>query len=130
MSELTNADEFSTIATPPDFLVDANPDHTILIVDAEWSDIEDFALYLKTSTKSYGVYVYHYQMNDTAWLEEAASLSSVVIINTDPTPLSPIKDKLVLSSEAFYYGSKRFLMSSLRIKKPIDWLIQHEQITE
>jgi hypothetical protein len=69
-------------------------------------------------------------MNLDEWLAQAAARCSVMIVNTEQTALSPRKDKMVLQPNAFYYGPKNFLMSSLKVGKPIDWFIQHEQLTQ
>jgi hypothetical protein len=120
----------SNVVTPPDFLDNTDPNKTVLIIDPSWSDIEDLALYLKSSTLAYTVYVYRSDMNGDEWLAEAATRCGIMIINTEQTELSPRKDKMVLQPNAFYYGPKNFLMSSLKVNKPIDWFIQHEQLTQ
>jgi hypothetical protein len=120
----------SNIVTPPDFLEDADLNKTVLIIDPLWSDIEDLALYLKSSTLAYTVYIYRSDMNSDEWLAQAAPRCGIMIVNTEQTPLSPRKDRMVLQPNAFHYGPKNFLMSSLKVGKPIDWFIQHEQLTQ
>jgi hypothetical protein len=115
------AEDFSNIVTPPDF-IDGNS-HSVVLVDPEWSEIEDVAFFLKTAKKSYNVYVYREEMNDEVWLQDALTKAEAVIINTVANEQSPMKDKIAVKEPTFYYGPKNFLMNKNRINKPIDYFV-------
>ena len=115
-------EQFSNIITPPDFV--KTKAENIVLIDPDWSEIEDVAFYLKSATKVYNVYVYRTEMDDLNWLHKAVSKSTAVIVNTVNTESSGIKDKLALSSTAYYYGPKNFLMNRNRLEKPIDYFVK------
>ena len=123
MSNDTIDTNYSNFVTPPDFVTDQF--HTVTLVDASWDDIETLATYCKSCSQSFNVYLFNEVNSDYKWLADAISKSDVVIINTDSTDLSLIKDKLVIADNAYYYGAKNFLMNSKRIEQPIDYFIKH-----
>ena len=119
-------ESFSNIVTPPDFVKTRGYD--ILVIDPEWSEIEDIAFFLKTSDEVFNVYVYRTEMNDPAWLKKVAAKSIAVVINTVNTECSVIKDKLAVKAENYYYGHKNFLMNQAHhIKKPVDFFVAFTQ---
>lgn len=119
-------EEYSNIITPPDFVVSRS--HSVVVIDPEWTEIEDLALFLKTASEPFNVYVYRAEMNDQAWLEEAISKSLGVIVNTVNNDIAHYKDQLVgTNTESFYYGPKNFLMNKHRIEKPIDYFVEYFQ---
>lgn len=117
---------FSNLITPPDF-IEPSARHSVLLIDPEWADVENIALFLKTSKNSFDVYLYREQeMKDTEWLTSAITRVDAVVINTDTTEISLIKDKLAVEPTSWYYGSKNFLMNKNRVEKPIDYFVQYE----
>jgi len=110
---------FSHIVTAPDFI--ESGDHTVVIIDPTVRELEDLGLFLKTAKQSFTVYVYKVEMNNKDWLMKAIANSTTIIINSIPNELSPIKDKLAVNSEAFYYGEKNFLQNKNRLETPIDY---------
>lgn len=122
-------DNFSNLITPPDF-IERSSRHSVLLIDPEWSEVENLALFLKTSKNSFDVYVYREnEMNDREWLTTAMSIVDIVIVNSTPTDISLLKDKFAVKENSWYYGSKNFLMNQNRIKQPIDYFVQYEQST-
>jgi hypothetical protein len=118
-------EEFSNIITPPDFV--KNKQHSVVIVDPEWTEVEDVAFYLKTSKRAYNVYVYRSEMNNEEWLSKVKAKTLHIIVNTINNDGSTVKDKLAVSKNAFYYGPKNFLMNKNKIEKPIDYFINLEK---
>jgi hypothetical protein len=114
---------FSHIVTPPDYI--ESTDFTVVLIDPEWSQVEDLSLLLKTADKSFTVYVYRNEMDNREWLMKAIANSSASIINTVSNELSPIKDKLAINSDAYYYGEKNFLMNKNRIEAPVDYFVDY-----
>jgi len=121
-------DDFSNIITPPDFV--KTKAHTVLLIDPEWSEIEDVAFYLKSSAEIYNVYVYRIEMNDDDWLQKAIKKSEAIIVNTVNNDNSPVKDRLAVKPIAYYYGPKNFLMNNNRIEKPVDYFVLQHQLTQ
>ena len=121
----TDIKTFSNIVTPPD-LLDSPLEDTIVLVDPDYREIEDLALYLKISKNAYTVYIYREEMKDIDWLTKTVKRSNACIINSVENELSPIKDKLALDKNSWHYGQKRFLLSMDRyIQKPIDYFVHH-----
>lgn len=121
--------EFSNIITPPDFV--ETRAYTVLLIDPEWTEVEDVAFYLKTAKEAYNVYVYRSEMDDSTWFERAVSKSQHIILNTINNDKSIIKDKMATnkttSKRTSYYGPKNYLMNPNRIEKPIDYFINLEK---
>lgn len=113
--------QFSNFVTPPDFVSDKF--NTVTLVDATPEQVDVVALYCQGCDVSFNVYLYNVEMNDTVWLEGAVEKSDAVIINTDPNDWSPVKDKLVIADNAFYYGPKNFLMDDKRLNSPVEYFI-------
>ena len=115
-------EQFSNIITPPDFV--KTKAENIVLIDPDWSEIEDVAFYLKSATKVYNVYVYRTEMDDLNWLHKVVSKSTVVIVNTVNNDISSVKDLLCVKPTTWYYGEKNFLMNKNRIEKPIDYFVK------
>jgi dipeptidyl aminopeptidase/acylaminoacyl peptidase len=118
------AETNSTIVTPPDFVDSGSP--SVTLIDPDWSDVEDVAFYLKTSKKTYNVYVYRSEMGEVEWLDTAIAKSGHIIVNTINTESSSFKDKLAVKSNSYYYGPKNFLMNKNKIEKPIEYFLNLE----
>lgn len=114
--------QLSKLITPPDFV--KSKGHNVVLIDPEWTEVEDLSYLLMTLDKVFNVYVYRDEMQDIAWLTEAIKKSKSVIVNTVNTSVSKLKDKLVANQNVYYYGSKKFIMNNNRIEKPIDFFAQ------
>jgi hypothetical protein len=113
----------SNFVTPPDIITAKK--HTVLLVDPVWQDIEAVAMICKTIGTDFNVYIYDETMNDIAWLNTVADKSDTVVINTEPTQCSPIKDKLADLDKSYYYGPKNFLSNTKRIANPQEYFINY-----
>lgn len=116
---------YSNFITPPDTLEEEER-LSILIIDAEWPELEAMALFCKESKKFYNIHVYRAEMDNELWLVEQAEKSAVVVINTAETSISSIKDRLVEQPNACYYGPKNFLFNNRKVQAPVDYLKQLE----
>jgi chlorite dismutase len=120
---------YSNFISPPDF-VSGNENHRVLIIDAEKETIADLALICKSAGSDFDIYVYDTDMDDLGWLQEAFNRSNVAMINTKPTALSPIKDRLTEHPKSYYYGPKNFLNQLKKIDAPQQYFVaylQHQQ---
>ena len=113
----------SNFVTPPDTV--AEPNHTVLLVDPVWSDLQAVAMICKTLVTDFNVYVYDAGMNDLDWLLKVASLSDAIIVNTETTACSPNKDRLIDMPRTHYYGPKNFLSNKKRIANPQEYFIEY-----
>lgn len=113
----------SNFVTPPDVVLESN--HTVLLVDPEWQDIQAVAMLCKTIGTDFNVYIYDAGMNNTDWLNKSAELAHAIIVNTDPTSCSPVKDRLIDLSKTHYYGPKNFLTNKKRIANPQEYFINY-----
>lgn len=112
----------SNFVTPPDFVNE--PLHTILLVDASWEDLERVAMLCKSVGTDFNVYAYHSGMGNTEWMLEAALKSDAIIVNTEPTESSAVKDRLVDRPNAYHYGPKNFL-NNRRVGNPQEYIIKY-----
>lgn len=60
--------------TPPDVVA------SVLIVDADASDISAVAEQCRISETPYNVYLYHNEMNDIPWLKQIMSKADIVLV--------------------------------------------------
>ena len=113
---------YSNFVTPPDFVKDEFP--SILIVDADWVDIEAIALWCKTSPVNLNIYIYSDIMLDEVWLGTAINLVETIIMNTQTSAVDHVKKHLLKSPKTWYYGDKTFLGNSQKINKPLEWFVK------
>lgn len=119
--------DYSNFITPPDFINPESEDfnnETLLIIDADWIDIEAIATFLKTSDVPYNIYLYSSDMDNLAWLHGAEQRANTLIINTEQSSISNIKDRWADLPKAYYYGPKKFLMNSKYIKNPLAYFFR------
>lgn len=82
----------SQIVTPPDI----RDEHTVyLIVNANPWDVEMVIRWLKVNTKQYTIHLYHGGMEDTNWLNKAAMISTLILVNKKDTIGSNDKTKIL-----------------------------------
>jgi hypothetical protein len=115
------ANPHSNIITPPDF-VDENTD-SVVIVDGEWPDIEDIALWCKTAPKSYDLYIYQDIMLEPEWLMQSINRAKIIIVNMADSSISDLKKDLLQAPNVWYYGTGKFLANPRHLGKPLDWFI-------
>jgi hypothetical protein len=109
----------SNIITPPDFINDENTQ--ILIIDPDWNDVDTLSLWLQNTAKTYNIYVYTDVMMEPEWLESAIGLAHVIILNTQDSACTPIKNKLIKDSRTWYYGPHRYLGNTRQIADLIEY---------
>lgn len=117
------AQPYSNFITPPDFVEDSFP--SILIIDADWVDIESVALWCKTSPLNLNVYVYSDIMLDEVWLGNAINRVDTIIMNTQTSAVDHVKRQLLKSPRTWYYGDKHFLGNDQQLNKPLDWFVKN-----
>ena len=114
-------ENYSNFITPPDFV---DEQHTsVLIIDSDWTDIETLAMWCKTAPKSYNIYIYSDIMLDEEWLASAINSVNCVIVNTEDSAVTRVKNQLIKADNCWYYGPKKFLANPRQIKKPMEWFI-------
>ena len=113
---------YSNFVTPPDFVKDQFP--SVLIVDADWNDIDNLAIWCKTAPVSLNVYVYSDVMLDEVWLAEAINSVDNIIVNTAASAVDHIKNQLLKASNVYYYGDKTFLGNDRKITGVLDYFIK------
>jgi hypothetical protein len=99
----------SNFITPPDFITEDSEDfdnETVIVIDADWLDVEQLATYCKSCNTSYNVYLYSSEMDNLTWLHDAERKASAIIINMSSSSLTQIKDKWAEKPHAYFYGPK------------------------
>ena len=115
----------SHIITPPDFVDDELP--TVTVIDASWDDIENIALWLQSTDARYNVYVYNDIMFEDEWLDQAVERSHVIIINSEESGCTKIKNRLLKDPRTWYYGPNRYLGNPNQLNHPIDYFIKSHE---
>lgn len=113
----------SNFVTPPDLIQKSN--HTVLLVDPVWQDIQAVAMLCKTIGTDFNVYIYDDGMNDIKWLHTVANIADTIIVNTEPSSCSSEKDRLVDNTKTHYYGPKNFLSNKKRLANPQEYFINY-----
>jgi hypothetical protein len=116
---------YSNFVTPPDFV--RNRHHTVLLVDVDSFTVQQLALWCKTSQNAYNVYLYECTMTEPDWFKKVVERADAIIINSDISNLSEIKDQLALDNRAWYYGSRVYDNQPRQISIPLDYFLQYEQ---
>lgn len=117
---------YTNFITPPDFVDEQK--HTVVLIDATEDTIQELANFCAASSTEFNVYIYNYTMHNPEWLKEAIDRASAIIINTDDTVLSPVKDRLAELAKSWHYGHKNFLTNTNRLESPINYF--QESVTE
>lgn len=110
---------YTNFITPPDFIDEEK--HTVLLIDVDEAAVQNLAAWCKMSDYEFNVYLYNYTMNDLEWLGEAVSRAESIIIDTTPTELSAVKDRIAEMDKSYTYGPKNFLVNTKRIKNPLEY---------
>lgn len=112
----------SNFVTPPDFVND--PLVNVLVIDADWIDVENIAYWCKTAPVCYNIYVYNDTMNNNEWLEQAIPRCDYIVVNSLETSLTQIKNTLLKDSKTWYYGPNHYLGNSQQLSTPLDFFIK------
>ena len=111
--------------TPPDQAPEALP--SVLLVDADWGDIEELALWYKNSNceTSYNVFLYQDTMWEPDWLAGLVEYVDMIIVNTEESAITNTKMKYISRENTWYYGPVKFKGSDRQINRPLDWFVKH-----
>lgn len=98
---------------------------SVIIIDADWNDVDSVAIWCKTASVCLNIYLYHENMLDEPWLINAVNISDHLIINTCASSIDHIKKPLLKTPHAWYYGKENFLGNSQRVTGVLDWFVKH-----
>ncbi len=112
----------TNIISPPDFVDD--PNHTVLLVDATFTELEMLAHLCSVHEESFNLYWYPAFANNLDWMNQVALRADAIIVNTEINELSPVKDRLVDAPKTWHYGPKNFLSNNRKHNTVIDYFIQ------
>jgi hypothetical protein len=116
------AQPYSNFITPPSFVEDQFP--SILIVDADWVDIDSLAQWCKTADISLNIYVYVDVMLNEEWLAHAINRAENIIINLESSAVDHIKKQLIKAPNVWYYGDKTFLGNNRKLSGMMDYFVR------
>lgn len=105
----------SRLVTPPD-LVDTEL-HSVLLVDPEQTDLDAVVRFCQHADRAFSVYVYTPNMNNQAWLDQAAAVCDAVVVNAR----SHSYKALCLLEKTYYYGDCVYLENNQKIHDPLQY---------
>lgn len=114
---------YSNFITPPDFVTEEK--HTVVLIDADWSDVERLADVCRNVNTEFNVYLYSSPMGDEPWLDKALSVADAIVVNTDNSEISTIKDRLCDRDNCWYYGEKNFVTNTKRLANPLEYFVNY-----
>ena len=117
-------EQYSNFITPPDHSED--PHINVLLIDADWLEVEAVAMWCKTANRSYNVYLYSDIMLDEEWLALTINRMDHIIVNMADSAISQVKGQLLKGTHTWYYGPRTFLGNKQKIERPLDWFISHD----
>jgi hypothetical protein len=91
----------SKLVTPPDVI---NEDIVYLLVNPTIVDIEMVTKYLQINNKDFTIHLYFDGMNDHAWLNTTANISSSVLVNRANTSIESITTLLDSVNKLIWIG--------------------------
>lgn len=94
-------------------IVEKSNNHTVILIDANESDIEDIGYYCKVSDTNYDIYLYRGDTDDLQWLSHVSQLADYVLISESSNITSP-------SSNLAKFGNQQ------TIPAPLDYFLQHD----
>ena len=101
--ETTEPEVYSNFITPPSHTEESKP--SVLIIDADWSEVEDIALWCRTSDYGYNIYLYQERMWDMDWLSQVVAKVDHMIINMQDSGISEVKQTLAQDPRAIVYAT-------------------------
>ena len=104
--------------SPPDSVQLEN--HSVLLVDFPYEDIEKIVLHCKTDEKDYDVLMYSPDDHDREWLDWAFASCDRAIVNLNYTINTLIKAQMVIMPKTLYVG-KLDIMQNRCIESPIEY---------
>lgn len=107
--------------TPPDIVDD--PNHNILLIDVSPDDVETLAFLCAGHNEAFNVYLFNFEMPDQSWLTKVAEFADAIVVNTNETALSPLKDVLAMLPKSYYYGPKNFANNDQKHSTVLEYFI-------
>lgn len=95
---------------------------TVLLVDFPLSDIEQIAMYCRTTDKEYDVLLYSPEEHDRDWLDAAFMICDVCIVNLNYTINTLIKAQMVVMPKTLYVGNLD-IAKKRSIASPLDFFM-------
>lgn len=114
----------SNLVTPPDVV--NNGLHSVLLVDPDKTDLDAVVQFCQYSNKSFNVYVYTPNMDNSKWLQQAVDACDTLIVNSR---LEDFKN-LCLLDKTYYYGEKIYLENSKKITDPLHYFATQENLNK
>lgn len=105
----------SNLVTPPDLL--DNESHSVLLVDPEQADLDAVIRFCQHTDQTFDVYVYTPNMNNRAWLDQAATVCDAIVVNSR----SDNYKELCLLDKTYYYGDRIYLENNQKIHDPLQY---------
>lgn len=120
---MESSKEYSNFVTPPDFVDELK--HTVLMVNADESDIQALAIFCKNAVAYFNIYFYNYTMNDPVWFKQALARADAVVVNYSAD--MPNEDAILLfgSSNTWYYGPAEVAGSAHYVNNPLEYFIKY-----
>jgi hypothetical protein len=94
----------SKVVTPPDIIIE---DTVYLIVNADVSDIEMVANWLRIKDKQFTMHLYHDGMADLDWLRSVGKSASTVLVNRHGSDRSCIDTLLDFNEKIKWFGNNQ-----------------------
>lgn len=117
--------EYSNFITPPDFVNEKK--HTVFIMDADWNEVENIALWCQNVDTYFNVYLYEDIMCEEEWAVKAVELADAIIINSRNGTADAMKGLFLKLDKVWYYGQKNYLRTDNRLDSPLDYFVQYHE---
>lgn len=112
----------TNIISPPDFV--DYPNHTVLLVDTSYEDLELLAHLCSVHEENFNIYWYPAGANNLDWMNAVAYRADVILVSTEPNEFSFIKDRMAVLDKAYHYGPKNFLNNNRKLDSLLNYFIQ------
>lgn len=112
----------TNIISPPDYVDE--PNHTVLLVDTSYEDLELLAHLCSVHDENFNIYWYPAGANNLDWMNDVAHRADTILVNTEPNEFSFIKDRLAVLPKAYHYGPKNFLNNNHKHESVLDYFIR------
>jgi hypothetical protein len=116
---------YCNFITPPDQAPEALA--SVLLIDADWNEIEEIALWYKNGDRDtcYNIFLYQDIMWEPDWLQNVADSVDIIVVNTAESAILNTKMKYITRESTWYYGPVAFKGSDRQLEKPLDWFVKH-----
>ena len=115
--------EYSNFITPPDRVDE--PKHSVLIMDADWNDVEVIAHWCRGADTYFNVYLYEDIMGDEEWAVQVANSVDAIIVNSRAGSADAMKGLFLKMDKVWYYGPKNYLRTDNRLETPLEYFVRY-----